>query len=86
MEKQLVEVFENLHNYYTSMDSRLKGEGFKARVLKVIRAWEEWTIYQKEFLSKLKAIFLGLPTVIFKQTKINNLFIVIQNVCICKIA
>lgn len=62
VEKQLIEVFENLHTYYVGMDSRLKGEGFKARVLKVLRAWEEWTIYQKEFLSKLKAIFLGLPS------------------------
>lgn len=60
MEKQVVEMFENLHKFFTGMDSRLKAEGLKSRVLKVIRAWEEWAVYPKEFLTKLKGIFLGI--------------------------
>ncbi|XP_053963349.1 U2 snRNP-associated SURP motif-containing protein [Anastrepha ludens] len=59
IEKHLVEVFENMHNFFTLMESRLKAEGLKSRVIKVIRAWEEWTIYPKEFLAKLKGVFLG---------------------------
>ncbi|XP_030379371.1 U2 snRNP-associated SURP motif-containing protein [Scaptodrosophila lebanonensis] len=59
VEKQLVDIFESLHSYYLTIESRLKAEGFKTRVCNVIRTWEEWTIYPKEFLSQLRAIFLG---------------------------
>lgn len=41
------------------MESRLKAEGLKSRVLKVVRAWEDWAVYPKEFFVKLKSIFLG---------------------------
>lgn len=41
------------------MESRLKAEGLKSRVINVIRVWEEWTIYPKDFLAKLKSVFLG---------------------------
>ncbi|EDV36499.1 uncharacterized protein Dana_GF11923 [Drosophila ananassae] len=59
VEKQLVEIFESLHTYYSNIESRLKAEGFKSRVCNVIRTWEEWTIYPKEFLAQLRAKFLG---------------------------
>ncbi|XP_017867259.1 PREDICTED: U2 snRNP-associated SURP motif-containing protein isoform X1 [Drosophila arizonae] len=59
VEKQLVDIFESLHSYYLAIESRLKAEGFKTRVCNVIRTWEEWTIYPKDFLSQLHAIFLG---------------------------
>ncbi|TDG50690.1 hypothetical protein AWZ03_002994 [Drosophila navojoa] len=62
VEKQLVDIFESLHNYYLAIESRLKAEGFKTRVCNVIRTWEEWTIYPKDFLSQLHAIFLGRQT------------------------
>ncbi|XP_017073069.1 LOW QUALITY PROTEIN: U2 snRNP-associated SURP motif-containing protein [Drosophila eugracilis] len=63
VEKQLVEIFENLHKYYLNIESRLKAEGFKTRVCNVIRTWEEWTIYPKEFTAQLTAKFLGKPYV-----------------------
>ncbi|KAH8325208.1 hypothetical protein KR074_010483, partial [Drosophila pseudoananassae] len=63
VEKQLVEIFESLHTYYSNIESRLKAEGFKSRVCNVIRTWEEWTIYPKEFLAQLRAKFLGKPYV-----------------------
>lgn len=59
IEKHLIELFENLHNFFNSMESRLKAEGLKSRVINVIRVWEEWTIYPKDFLAKLKSVFLG---------------------------
>ncbi|XP_034478754.1 U2 snRNP-associated SURP motif-containing protein [Drosophila innubila] len=59
VEKQLLDIFESLHTYYLAIESRLKAEGFKTRVCNIIRTWEEWTIYPKEFLSQLRGIFLG---------------------------
>ncbi|XP_067631661.1 U2 snRNP-associated SURP motif-containing protein [Eurosta solidaginis] len=61
MEKHLLEIFENMHIFFNSMESRLKAEGLKSRVINVIKAWEEWTIYPKEFLTKLRSVFLGKP-------------------------
>ncbi|KAH8372761.1 hypothetical protein KR009_004523 [Drosophila setifemur] len=63
VEKQLMDIFENLHTYFSNIESRLKAEGFKSRVCNVIRTWEEWTIYPKEFLAQLRAKFLGKPYV-----------------------
>ncbi|ALC40492.1 CG9346 [Drosophila busckii] len=59
MEKQLLDIFESLNIYYSGIESRLKAEGFKTRVCKVIRTWEEWVIYPKEFLAALRTTFLG---------------------------
>lgn len=56
-----MDICENLHSYYSNIESRLKAEGFKSRVCNVIHAWEEWTIYPKEFLAQLRAKFLGKP-------------------------
>lgn len=63
MQKYLEDMFKHLHLTYKSVESRLKAEGFKARVLQVLRAWEEWLVYNREFLHKLKAIFLGIQNV-----------------------
>ncbi|XP_037946449.1 U2 snRNP-associated SURP motif-containing protein [Teleopsis dalmanni] len=62
-EKHLLDVFEYLATFFGSMESRLKSEGFKSRVLQVLRAWEEWLIYPKEFILKLKSTFLGITIV-----------------------
>ncbi|XP_052873211.1 U2 snRNP-associated SURP motif-containing protein [Anopheles cruzii] len=63
MERNLVDIFRNLNAYYMQLDSRLKAEGFKTRVMGVFRAWEEWTIYPREFLLKLQHTFLGIQPV-----------------------
>ncbi|XP_058175187.1 U2 snRNP-associated SURP motif-containing protein [Anopheles ziemanni] len=63
MEKNLLDIFRNLNGYYMQLDSRLKAEGFKSRVMGVFRAWEEWTIYPREFLLKLQHTFLGIQPV-----------------------
>uniref|UniRef100_A0A182JPG8 U2 snRNP-associated SURP motif-containing protein n=1 Tax=Anopheles christyi TaxID=43041 RepID=A0A182JPG8_9DIPT len=60
MEKNLLDIFRNLNAYYMQLDSRLKAEGFKSRVMGVFRAWEEWTIYPRDFLVKLQHTFLGI--------------------------
>lgn len=63
MEKFLEEIFRHLNVTLKSLESRLKAEGFKARVLQVLRAWEEWLVYDREFITKLKTLFLGIQQV-----------------------
>lgn len=60
MERNVEDIFRYLNATYKSLDSRLKAEGFKVRVLQVFRAWEDWVVYPKDFLQKLKNIFLGI--------------------------
>lgn len=55
--KQLNETFQKL-------EGRLKAEGFKVRVIKVLKAWEDAAIYTRDFLHKLHNAFLGLEEVI----------------------
>ncbi|KNC25968.1 hypothetical protein FF38_08323 [Lucilia cuprina] len=59
IEKHLLEIFENLHTFFNNIESRLKAEGFKTRVLNVLKAWDDWAVYSKEFLAQLRLIFLG---------------------------
>ncbi|XP_005179362.1 U2 snRNP-associated SURP motif-containing protein [Musca domestica] len=59
IEKHLTDIFENLHAFYNSIESRLKAEGFKNRVLNVLNAWDDWAVYSKECLLQLKCTFLG---------------------------
>lgn len=63
MENHLEQVFTHLRASYMSLESRLKAEGFKLRVLQVFKAWEEWNVYPRDYLTKLKHIFLGLSLV-----------------------
>lgn len=44
---------------YDKLEGRLQAEGFKLRVLRTLKAWED-TIYTKEFLNKLSNIFFGI--------------------------
>uniref|UniRef100_A0A1B0GIZ1 Putative splicing regulator n=1 Tax=Lutzomyia longipalpis TaxID=7200 RepID=A0A1B0GIZ1_LUTLO len=62
MEKNLLDIFRELNAAYMNIESRLKAEGFKVRVLQVCRTWEEWVVYPREFLLKLRNTFLGQPT------------------------
>ncbi|XP_075165473.1 U2 snRNP-associated SURP motif-containing protein [Haematobia irritans] len=59
IEKHLPEIFENLHAFCNAIESRLKAEGFKNRVLNVLKAWDDWAVYSKEFLMQLRCTFLG---------------------------
>ncbi|KAA0202237.1 hypothetical protein HAZT_HAZT006479 [Hyalella azteca] len=57
---KLQEIFEGLHNAHNIIESRLKAEQLKQRVLQCCRAWEDWAVYPPEFLISLQNIFLGL--------------------------
>lgn len=62
MEKNLVDMFKGLNESYKSLESRLKAEGFKVRIMKIFRTWEEWAVYSRDFLIKLQNTFLGIST------------------------
>ena len=55
-------MFKGLNESYRSLESRLKAEGFKVRIMKIFRTWEEWAVYGRDFLIKLQNTFLGLST------------------------
>uniref|UniRef100_T1GB04 U2 snRNP-associated SURP motif-containing protein n=1 Tax=Megaselia scalaris TaxID=36166 RepID=T1GB04_MEGSC len=55
IEKQLEDIAESLNITLMAIESKLKSEGFKSRVLQVFRAWEEWAVYPKDLLFKLKS-------------------------------
>ncbi|XP_058831221.1 U2 snRNP-associated SURP motif-containing protein [Topomyia yanbarensis] len=72
LEKNLLEIFTNLHNYHKQQESRLKAEGFKSRVMNVFKAWEEWAVYPKEFLTKLQHTFLGIQIVEKQEEELDD--------------
>ncbi|XP_011875540.1 PREDICTED: U2 snRNP-associated SURP motif-containing protein isoform X4 [Vollenhovia emeryi] len=59
-ETRLLDIFNEVHQAYKQFDSRLKAEGFKVRVMRMFRAWEDWAVYPRDFLVKLQNTFLGL--------------------------
>lgn len=60
MERNLVDMFRGLHESYKLLESRLKAEGYKVRIMKIFRTWEEWAVYSRDFLLKLQNTFLGI--------------------------
>lgn len=72
MEKNLVDMFKGLNDSYRSLESRLKAEGFKVRIMKIFRTWEEWAVYGRDFLIKLQNTFLGLSTKESKDDRTEN--------------
>lgn len=62
-ETRLLDIFNEIHQAYKQFDSRLKAEGFKVRVMRMFRAWEDWAVYPRDFLVKLQNTFLGLVLV-----------------------
>lgn len=74
-ECRLLEIFNEVHLAYKQFDSRLKAEGFKVRVMRIFRAWEDWAVYPREFLVRLQNAFLGLVTVSVDTRKNYQKFI-----------
>lgn len=63
MERNLVDMFRGLFESYKMLESRLKAEGYKVRIMKIFRTWEEWAVYSRDFLIKLQNTFLGVVMV-----------------------
>lgn len=58
-EVRLIDIMKQLHSTYNKLEGRLQAEGFKTRVLRTLKAWED-SIYHKDYMNKLHNIFLGL--------------------------
>lgn len=52
---------KQLKSTYDRLEGRLQADGFKSRVLRTLKAWED-SIYPKDYMNKLHNIFLGLET------------------------
>ncbi|CAF3945557.1 unnamed protein product [Rotaria magnacalcarata] len=59
-EVRLPDIFQQIHQAWSSIDGRLRAEQFKQKVMSSFRAWESWAIYPSDFLIKLQNVFLGL--------------------------
>lgn len=54
---------KHLKAAYDRLEGRLKAEGFKIRVLRTLKAWED-NIYPKIYMDKLHNTFLGLEIIV----------------------
>ncbi|KAF2880369.1 hypothetical protein ILUMI_25785 [Ignelater luminosus] len=59
-EKHLLEIFQQLHITFSSLNSTTDKETFKSKVLSVLRSWDLWKIYPNEYLNALENTFLGI--------------------------
>nr|XP_018913617.1 PREDICTED: U2 snRNP-associated SURP motif-containing protein [Bemisia tabaci] len=59
LESRLLQIFGFLRATHEAIESRLKAEGFRARVMRVLRAWDDWAIYSRDFLIKCQNTFTG---------------------------
>ncbi|CAH1400389.1 unnamed protein product [Nezara viridula] len=59
LESRLVDIFEQAHQTFIGLESRLKAESYKLRVLQIFRAWDDWAVYPRDYLLRLKSTFLG---------------------------
>uniref|UniRef100_A0A5K3F9S0 U2 snRNP-associated SURP motif-containing protein n=1 Tax=Mesocestoides corti TaxID=53468 RepID=A0A5K3F9S0_MESCO len=59
-ESRLFEMFTDVGSFYRELDSKLKAEQLKQKVMLCFRAWEDWAIYPNDFLIQLQNVFLGL--------------------------
>jgi U2-associated protein SR140 len=58
-EGKLVPLIEHLHVILVGINSRLRAESFKRRVLKCFQAWDQLTVYHFNFVDKLRELFIG---------------------------
>lgn len=59
---KLVHIFECLRKYLLNIGDNYEADRFKHKILSVLGAWKEWTLYENEFLISLSNILLGIET------------------------
>lgn len=65
---KLASSFEHLNYYMTNhLDTNQKRDKLKQKVLVVLGAWKEWTLYEDDFVIHLSNLFFGLTTNSKKQ-------------------
>lgn len=59
-QSKLVPLFEHLRDYLNNIEDKHKADKFKQKVLAVLGAWKEWTLFEDEFILQLSEILLGI--------------------------
>ncbi|CAG0890371.1 unnamed protein product [Cyprideis torosa] len=59
-EKRLESIFKSLNEKWDNIESRMKAEAFKQKVMCVLRAWQDWALYPVDILISIQNVFLGL--------------------------
>lgn len=59
---KLVGIFESLRQNLVKIVDSQEADVFKHKVLTVLGAWREWTLYENEFLVRLSDILLGIES------------------------
>lgn len=59
LENNLSHIFDMLERCCHNLKNAYEKEAFKFRVLTVIRSWDLWKIYQRDFLKQIEQKFLG---------------------------
>ncbi|XP_060536937.1 U2 snRNP-associated SURP motif-containing protein isoform X2 [Cylas formicarius] len=59
-QEKLVDIMVEIKKIFDGLESRLQAEGFKVRVLRILKSWEDVGIYTSDFMNKLHNTFLGL--------------------------
>ena len=54
----MIEIFEKLHKLHTAIQSRFVAEQFKTRIMTILRAWTDWSLYTSDLLIKLNNLFM----------------------------
>ncbi|XP_017778699.1 PREDICTED: U2 snRNP-associated SURP motif-containing protein isoform X2 [Nicrophorus vespilloides] len=70
-ESRLLEILKHIKRTYDRLDGRLKADGFRMRVMRVLKAWED-LIYPKVFMDKLVNVFLGLEGDVTIDDRMND--------------
>jgi len=59
-ESKLEQVMVALHKCHKQIQSRMRSEQFKQKVLMCFRVWDDWAVYPDKYLIHLQNTFLGL--------------------------
>ncbi|EUB59243.1 U2-associated protein SR140 [Echinococcus granulosus] len=70
-ESRLFEIFNEIGSFFRELESKLKAEQLKQKVMLCFRAWEEWAIYPNDFLIQLQNVFLGLTLNVASKKSTN---------------
>lgn len=62
-------MFVSLNTTLETIESRIKAEHFRQRIMLCFRMWEDNAIYHRDFLIRMQNIFLGLVKVCFTLSK-----------------
>ena len=69
---KILGIIKDLKEAFDAVESRLKAEQFKSKVMMCFRAWEDWTIYPSDTLIKCQNTFLGLDKVVVEEKDLDG--------------